>query len=101
VRSLPRSSLFPYTTLFRSGEWPAEVEALGVVAADLAETAERLPVLDALGDDSEPEVPAQVDRRLDDAGVALVRRHLHHERAVDRSEEHTSELQSLAYLVCR
>src|SRR2546425_8742032 len=35
---------------------------------------------------------------LDDGGEQRLRRN---EREVDRSEEHTSELQSLAYLVCR
>src|SRR2546425_9367791 len=64
IRRPPRSTLFPYTTLFRS------------VAVDAP--AQRLrPVEDGL-------------RAL---GVLL--------RDGARSEEHTSELQSLAYLVCR
>src|SRR2546425_6497311 len=61
IRRPPRSTLFPYTTLFRSLHHP-------VIVLD------------------EP-VP---DRRCRDE-----RRH------EPRSEEHTSELQSLAYLVCR
>src|SRR2546425_4184074 len=64
IRRPPRSTLFPYTTLFRS-----------------------LP----------PEDVARRRRlRLLRRGVDLLYGHL-----VRRSEEHTSELQSLAYLVCR
>src|SRR3989441_5543775 len=69
IRRPPRSTLFPYTTLFRS---------LVPVAADV----ERPPV--------ELLAEAQLGR---DARGGEVRVH--------RSEEHTSELQSLAYLVCR
>src|SRR2546425_5457304 len=65
IRRPPRSTLFPYTTLFRS--------------------------LDAV-----PEV-ARVQRERLELDVALGA--MGHRR--DRSEEHTSELQSLAYLVCR
>src|SRR6478609_10560100 len=58
IRRPPRSTLFPYTTLFRSAE------VLGC--------------------------PGRARR-------GRIRHHLRHRR----SEEHTSELQSLAYLVCR
>src|SRR2546425_9120653 len=73
IRRPPRSTLFPYTTLFRSAHHPS----LGV-----------------------REVPAVLDREVRDAapGVQHVRLD---ERVRGRSEEHTSELQSLAYLVCR
>src|SRR3712207_6999563 len=86
IRRPPRSTLFPYTTLFRSEPDPrfslanertylAWVRtALALVAAGVA--------LDALADDMQP------DLRLA-ASVLL------------RSEEHTSELQSRQYLVCR
>src|SRR5262245_63877429 len=68
IRRPPRSTLFPYTTLFRSGE-------------DLA----RAP-------------PARLRRsRARSLGVIFQDARL----AVDRSEEHTSELQSLRHLVCR
>src|SRR2546425_7224492 len=67
IRRPPRSTLFPYTTLFRS------------------------------------------NRQLSLAKLQRLRKRRIHGglledwvvRAVDRSEEHTSELQSLAYLVCR
>src|SRR2546425_7715831 len=64
IRRPPRSTLFPYTTLFRS----------------------RAP----------PRVP-QRQRRLAEG----MRHQPHHLLGGPRSEEHTSELQSLAYLVCR
>src|SRR2546425_6427161 len=81
IRRPPRSTLFPYTTLFRS-------HALGLARADRVR----------------PSRPAPSRRRSGDAVVAedaapeeaASRCHL-----VERSEEHTSELQSLAYLVCR
>src|SRR5687767_15372374 len=83
IRRPPRSTLFPYTTLFRSRH---RVEH------------RRHPlVADAR------EVRAHRGRARDDAvevpRVAL--RHQHALAAAGRSEEHTSELQSLAYLVCR
>src|SRR5687767_15614761 len=66
IRRPPRSTLFPYTTLFRSPR-----EALMVKAERLLQE----QLLDpAVGEEA---------------------------RGGDRSEEHTSELQSLAYLVCR
>src|SRR2546425_6833640 len=77
IRRPPRSTLFPYTTLFRS------------IARrhDAGEHEQRgEPPLRALGRRDE-DVPLP-----DEPGSA---------REPERSEEHTSELQSLAYLVCR
>src|SRR3712207_7529945 len=73
IRRPPRSTLFPYTTLFRSA---AGAQLL------LEPVRAQLPGLPAGG------------RRLALQGTDL-------ERAEDRSEEHTSELQSRQYLVCR
>src|SRR2546423_9471401 len=70
IRRPPRSTLFPYTTLFRS-----QVVILAISAADRIRSA-------ILGIDIEEVV----------TGPAL--------EHVVRSEEHTSELQSLAHLVC-
>src|SRR3712207_8498636 len=87
IRRPPRSTLFPYTTLFRSQLRLRLLEVLaqlrGLLDQELAGFAG--------GRD------ADVDRRVD---VRL------HERVDDRrdqrrSEEHTSELQSRQYLVCR
>src|SRR3712207_7427625 len=78
IRRPPRSTLFPYTTLFRS-ERPAE--QLGVGAGEDG------PV--GLGDDDVVGPGGAAALLRGDADV------LH------RSEEHTSELQSRQYLVCR
>src|SRR2546425_8673543 len=78
IRRPPRSTLFPYTTLFRSLP-PADCPAF-----DRQEVLE--PVVAEAGSVLEQGVGA----------VGLVG----HDVA-QRSEEHTSELQSLAYLVCR
>src|SRR5687767_15327216 len=61
IRRPPRSTLFPYTTLFRS----------------------------------------VIEFNLPRARLEIVKWILRIHAALDRSEEHTSELQSLAYLVCR
>src|SRR5438093_5904162 len=75
----PRSTLFPYTTLFRS--------LVGRVAL-LAEPADHpRPLL----------APDVLARHRHVAGLDLARRRAHR----IRSEEHTSELQSLTNLVCR
>src|SRR5258706_7346363 len=63
IRRPPRSTLFPYTTLFRSRFWRAESQ-----------------------------IPAALPR---------FRLRVLNEQAKSRSEEHTSELQSLTNLVCR
>src|SRR3712207_7891076 len=84
IRRPPRSTLFPYTTLFRSQRLLGrELVAIAVgVVGDV--TAGRL-VTQPLA-----------NRALCDAGSLGER--LRRER---RSEEHTSELQSRQYLVCR
>src|SRR3712207_8561685 len=87
IRRPPRSTLFPYTTLFRSddaAQRPLDRRLQG--AGDLV----RLDVhhVVTLGD----RVPLGHEP-LDD----LARLH----RQAPRSEEHTSELQSRQYLVCR
>src|SRR5260221_1088865 len=76
IRRPPRSTLFPYTTLFRS------------VADDL------------VGDGLES-VHAAVDVRRLEADAHLERVFVQHLELVGRSEEHTSELQSHSDLVCR
>src|SRR5687767_15370704 len=83
IRRPPRSTLFPYTTLFRSLQLRAVLgEERRVLRRQQAGQALLLHSARVQAD-AEPAVPQQ--RR----------------RHVQRSEEHTSELQSLAYLVCR
>src|SRR3712207_9073366 len=100
IRRPPRSTLFPYTTLFRSlvlllhgfpecwYSWRYQLRALGsrfrVVAPDLR------------GYNLSDKPPRVEDYRLErlvDDVLGLIRHF--------RSEEHTSELQSRQYLVCR
>src|SRR5438034_7072938 len=80
----PRSTLFPYTTLFRSSE---HVSLGGGKANEIRRLADNLgsgPVLNGPSDQS-------VHRHAAHAGIGLAA----------RSEEHTSELQSHSDLVCR
>src|SRR3712207_7212848 len=75
IRRPPRSTLFPYTTLFRSFNW-----------ADPVSTDARLSALDGTNDLRVGPLPI---------GFSFP---FYTQR---RSEEHTSELQSRQYLVCR
>src|SRR3712207_7030198 len=76
IRRPPRSTLFPYTTLFRSR-----------AAVQLAGGGEERQAADAHGGHQEdPDRPRPA---------------LRHDERRRRSEEHTSELQSRQYLVCR
>src|SRR3712207_7246331 len=88
IRRPPRSTLFPYTTLFRSlvDQLGGDPERRGGGA--LAHPGLQHPQLVAL------------DGELDVAQVPVVRLQRRHD-AEQRSEEHTSELQSRQYLVCR
>src|SRR5258707_10537244 len=77
IRRPPRSTLFPYTTLFRSGPHPQPR------ASDAA-----IRPVGGAGTASNPRSrPSAMTARRDDHSA--------------RSEEHTSELQSRQYLVCR
>ena len=60
-----------------------DVEALRLVATEVAEPVERLSVLHALRDDTEPEVATQLDGGPDDREVVGPDEHVRHERAVD------------------
>src|SRR3712207_7245179 len=84
IRRPPRSTLFPYTTLFRSlsGRHAGGLHRVG-------DEGEAVRALLAVGDAESALV--YVYPVGDDAGAD----------AVVRSEEHTSELQSRQYLVCR
>src|SRR3712207_8804589 len=72
IRRPPRSTLFPYTTLFRSSESFPEYSRSNVTGNQCC--------LDGYG--------SGAARRIDQVTLS-------------RSEEHTSELQSRQYLVCR
>src|SRR3712207_7304901 len=84
IRRPPRSTLFPYTTLFRSDEQGHPIE-----------------VVDRLRDT----LTAAARRQHEDPLAFLADRQVFGDLVDDgrfvRSEEHTSELQSRQYLVCR
>src|SRR5687767_15677537 len=90
-RPPPRSTLFPYTTLFRS------------VLVDAGPVLHFLELDDVLLFLRDPRLFGLLELELSEV------HHPDHRRPrrrcdlnqVERSEEHTSELQSLAYLVCR
>src|SRR3712207_8906789 len=84
IRRPPRSTLFPYTTLFRSDGLPARV-----VERLLFERIEQPP---------QPKMPPVRCDHNTDGERAL---HPVANNILSRSEEHTSELQSRQYLVCR
>src|SRR5436305_2449041 len=73
LRRPPRSTLFPYTTLFRSGELPYAFAVPGGIG----------------------------DIIIAVAAIAIVAIPLSETAQLRRSEEHTSELQSRPHLVCR
>src|SRR3989441_9289423 len=78
IRRPPRSTLFPYTTLFRSLAYLTERHRL---------------ILFTKGE------PAEQAAKVQRSGLQGFFEAI--EIVMERSEEHTSELQSLAYLVCR
>src|SRR3712207_9415452 len=79
IRRPPRSTLFPYTTLFRSGR-----------SVDLKRLMREVRIAQAERNDVVVDIRDAEQARLELLADAL-----------DRSEEHTSELQSRQYLVCR
>src|SRR2546425_12985367 len=100
IRRPPRSTLFPYTTLFRSEGRPRPEDERRdrqrPPGRDLRDRRNR----EAKRQRRPEAVPVEADRLRDHLpdrpGLGGKRR-----RQLPRSEEHTSELQSLAYLVCR
>src|SRR2546425_4869005 len=85
IRRPPRSTLFPYTTLFRSP----------VVESVARDQAQRHVDIGELGVNHTSALRKIFRTHL------VGRSGLEITKVLGRSEEHTSELQSLAYLVCR
>src|SRR3712207_8780038 len=82
IRRPPRSTLFPYTTLFRSSSAHAPATTRSTAAV----------------------VTSQKSKPLIDSAKPNPKSKVNHGRTANsrnRSEEHTSELQSRQYLVCR
>src|SRR3712207_7684263 len=88
IRRPPRSTLFPYTTLFRSGRW--------FVDRATRRARERVVFGRPIGQNQGIQFP------IARAHISVEAADLMRFRAAElRSEEHTSELQSRQYLVCR
>src|SRR3712207_7220103 len=87
IRRPPRSTLFPYTTLFRSGRSEAAVRRSSVILLGSSFAAVPVAVWHRRRDVERRVAVEEAGRLQQEAGV--------------RSEEHTSELQSRQYLVCR
>src|SRR3712207_7907019 len=94
IRRPPRSTLFPYTTLFRSPALPGR---------DARETIRATPSIKFRGAFNMRDGACQWDRHIRAGGSpALPGASISAKQAeLARSEEHTSELQSRQYLVCR
>src|SRR3712207_9130904 len=100
IRRPPRSTLFPYTTLFRSSLVPemsvaenlflGDMPSRGSVVLDRREARTRARRL-----------LARVGLENLSTGAPVRSLRLGVRQLVERSEEHTSELQSRQYLVCR
>src|SRR3712207_7947692 len=92
LRRPPRSTLFPSTTLFRSRQTQPPVRELARVRRDDAQAVRAEQFRQLVG-----------EALADPVGLTVVRSVLERddEHHVARSEEHTSELQSRQYLVCR
>src|SRR5947209_16886030 len=90
-----RSTLFPYTTLFRSRSWTTTTGGSGEIKSPLA----AWQVREASG--SLPSTPANRLRKLPGGRTGCVSCRVGAIGDSPRSEEHTSELQSRQYLVCR
>src|SRR2546429_7254378 len=86
IRRPPRSTLFPYTTLFRSGQNPKSVTPCP----------RKMPV--EKRDDEESELSGITSVRISSFVSAITSNAC---VTMHRSEEHTSELQSRLHLVCR
>src|ERR1039458_10783489 len=109
IRRPPRSTLFPYTTLFRSGEVCMWAEQLNPETVDSRVWPRTFAIAERFWSPQSDRDVQDMYRRLriaslelEDVGLTQIsgpeklRRNI-----LDRSEEHTSELQSLRHLVCR
>src|SRR3712207_8960705 len=91
IRRPPKSTLFPYTTLFQSNERRLRIELHGI-RRTIHHALDRL---------------LRLEQRIRDRVIWPLAAHRHQVEDIAqhilhlRSEEHTSELQSRQYLVCR
>src|SRR2546427_4553299 len=90
IRRPPRSTLFPYTTLFRS-DYQAGIARVNIMLSEVG-------AADAI---QRGEFLAGEIQRKGDQQTSYLRRRAAVVEGSQRSEEHTSELQSQSNLVCR
>src|SRR3712207_7190247 len=88
IRRPPRSTLFPYTTLFRS-------------AGDVARAVRMVGLGMTVFEPAQEAAPGLLSEREREVLDLIAQGATNPEIAQRRSEEHTSELQSRQYLVCR
>src|SRR2546422_11424260 len=100
IRRPPRSTLFPYTTLFRSLRERLARERAESEARDVRERVLEAVLAQVSIDLPESMVRHEVENILEDLTSRVRSRGLSLETYL-RSEEHTSELQSRLHLVCR
>src|SRR3712207_9558673 len=100
IRRPPRSTLFPYTTLFRSGRQLQELQCrpdggdILVRRTRVLQQPAQRDRADGSGEGGTAPIPGRGGKQLPRTLVAC-------RGEQQRSEEHTSELQSRQYLVCR
>src|SRR2546430_10427694 len=97
IRRPPRSTLFPYTTLFRSG-------VAGTTFNDLTQPVLAAEIWNPLTQAWTTLASSQIPRGYHATSILLPDGRVLHSgsgEGSDRSEEHTSELQSQSNLVCR
>src|SRR5205823_9002115 len=99
IRPSPTSTLFPYTTLFRSVDLDVDRELMG--RERLRRETEARRSLRVSVDDVALRIVLRSRELAGDDGGRVRRAVAVVGHGDVRSEEHTSELQSLAYLVCR
>src|SRR3712207_8927370 len=107
IRRPPRSTLFPYTTLFRSKDNDGLVcvhaenyDSINYSVAKLLADGKTDPVYHAVSRPQKCEAEA-TNRAVKLAEMVDAPIYIVHVSNRERSEEHTSELQSRQYLVCR
>src|SRR3712207_8042413 len=81
IRRPPRSTLFPYTTLFRSNTFESSAKSKNIT--------------------KDPRISISIVENNNPYNMVSIKGRVIDQTTEGRSEEHTSELQSRQYLVCR
>src|SRR3712207_9285585 len=100
IRRPPRSTLFPYTTLFRSGRAARRTDRVAQLTPSRS-TRRREVVLRGVERSRRGRLPAGEEQVAWTSWTSPAGSSASRPSTTSRSEEHTSELQSRQYLVCR